>query len=97
MFTTREFLFLCAFVVFVKSKEFVRNLKCEHLTLYYSISRNLSLSSEASFLFLSLLFLAFALFFSFPRTTFDADFYTLAIWVQLARDGVEKLVVCGQS
>jgi hypothetical protein len=58
-------------------------------------SISISLSPAKRLLFvLNLLFLAFALFFSFPWTK-TTQIFILA--VQLARDGVEKLVVRGQS
>lgn len=60
-----------------------------------SINLNLSLSGEEATAFcLKSPFLAFALFFSFPWTK-TTQIFILA--VQLARDGVEKLVVRGQS
>jgi hypothetical protein len=68
---------------------------CEIIKRFSNQSISISLSSAKRRLFvLNLLFLAFALFFSFPRTK-TTQIFILA--VQLARDGVEKLVVRGQS
>ena len=67
---------------------------CEIIKRFSNQSISISLSSAKRRLFvLNLLFLAFALFFSFPRTK-TTQIFILA--VQLARDGVEKLVVRGQ-
>ena len=59
-----------------------------------SISISLSPAKKRRLFVLNLLFLAFALFFSFPWTKTTQIFILAA---QLARDGVEKLVVRGQS
>ena len=68
---------------------------CEIIKRVTNQSISISLSSAKRLLFvLNLLFLAFALFFSFPWTK-TTQIFILA--VQLARDGVEKLVVRGQS
>ena len=68
---------------------------CEIIKRVTNQSISISLSSAKRRLFvLNLLFLAFALFFSFPWTK-TTQIFILA--VQLARDGVEKLVVRGQS
>ena len=68
---------------------------CEIIKRFSNQSISISLSSAKRLLFvLNLLFLAFALFFSFPWTK-TTQIFILA--VQLARDGVEKLVVRGQS
>ena len=68
---------------------------CEIIKRFSNQSISISLSSAKRRLFvLNLLFLAFALFFSFPWTK-TTQIFILA--VQLARDGVEKLVVRGQS